>query len=132
LLTFSYLICHKLLRFFIISRYHYFMRLQSLNLSENRSEGRDSESSEKSKDLQDKVRRLECGIRWGEEKRSVADGRVENHGDFSWARLKAELSSRQVPRVDEWGWVLYTKVGICVMRGCTVPRGMRAREARRW
>jgi len=60
--------------------------------------------------LQDEMERLERGILSVEEwkkKVCVADGRAENHGDFSWARLKAELSPRQAvvaPSVDEWGW----------------------------
>jgi len=60
-------------------------------------------------------------IRRRKEKRSVADGRAENHGDFSRARLKAEPSPGakrcSTPSVNEWGW-------FCA-RIEFVPRGMR-------
>jgi hypothetical protein len=62
------------------------------------------------KNLQDTVERF--GARdtlsgRDEKKVCVADGRAENHGDFSWARLKTEPAPGQAvvaPSVDEWGW----------------------------
>lgn len=56
--------------------------------------------------MQDEVERLERGILSVKERKKgcVADGRAENHGDFSWARLKAEPSPRQAvvaPSADE-------------------------------
>lgn len=50
--------------------------------------------------MQDEVERLERELLSAEEREKrvrVADGRAENHGDFSWARLKAELHPRGKP-----------------------------------
>lgn len=63
-----------------------------------------------------------------EKKVRVADGRAENHGDFSWARLKTEPAPGQAvvaPSVDEWGWFCERGWNFLRARSCHVAHRLK-------